>query len=83
MMNVTLLTPEGKQFEGEAVSILVPALDGQMGILENHAPVIAALGEGKLEVRQDANTVVYQVRSGLIEVQNNQVNILSDFATAV
>lgn len=82
-MNVTLLTPEGKQFEGQAVSILVPALDGQMGILENHAPVIAALGEGVLEVRQDSQTVTYQIRSGLIEVQNNEVNILSDFATAV
>lgn len=82
-MIVTLLTPEGKMFEGEASSILIPALDGQMGVLEDHAPVIAALGEGNLEVRQSSETVTFKVRSGLVEVQNNQVNILSDFASKV
>lgn len=80
-MNVTLLTPEGIQFEGKATSILVPAIDGQMGVLENHAPVIAALGEGYLELRQESKTIAYQVRSGLIEVQNNEVAILSDFVS--
>lgn len=79
-MHVTLLTPEGKQFEGEAESILLPALDGKMGILENHAPVIAALGEGTLELRQEKSLITYKINSGLIEVQNNQINILSDSA---
>jgi F-type H+-transporting ATPase subunit epsilon len=79
-MHVTLLTPEGKQFEGEAESILLPALDGKMGILENHAPVISALGEGTLELRLEKSLITYKINSGLIEVQNNQINILSDSA---
>lgn len=82
-MNVILLTPEGQQFEGEANSVLLPAIDGSMGILENHAPVIAALGEGNLEIRQESKTEVFKVRSGLVEVQNNKINILSDFASKI
>ncbi len=82
-MQVTLLTPEGKQFEGNAESILIPALDGSMGVLENHAAIISALGEGKLEIRQDKGMVAFSIRSGLVEVSNNQVNILSDFADAI
>lgn len=82
-MQVTLLTPEGKQFEGQAESILIPALDGSMGVLENHAAIISALGEGRLEIRQDKGMVAFSIKSGLVEVSNNQVNILSDFADAV
>ena len=82
-MQVTLLTPEGKQFEGNAKSILIPALDGSMGVLENHAAIISALGEGKLEIRQDNGMVAFSIKSGLVEVSNNQVNILSDFADAI
>jgi F-type H+-transporting ATPase subunit epsilon len=82
-MQVTLLTPEGKQFEGTAESILIPALDGSMGVLENHAAIISALGEGRLEIRQDKGMVAFSIKSGLVEVSNNQVNILSDFANAI
>jgi F-type H+-transporting ATPase subunit epsilon len=82
-MQVTLLTPEGKQFEGKAESILIPALDGSMGVLENHAAIISALGEGRLEIRQDKGMVTFSIKSGLVEVSNNQVNILSDFANAI
>ena len=81
-MLVTVLTPAGKVFEGEAESLILPAIDGEMGILKNHAPLIAALGSGKLELRLEEGIQNYQISEGIVEVNQNVINILTEKAVA-
>ena len=45
---VSILTPEGKVFEGDVYSVSAPGALGSFGVLEGHAPMIAALGTGVL-----------------------------------
>ena len=43
-MKVSVISPESVLFEGEASSVVAPAFDGEVGILENHAPMMTLLG---------------------------------------
>jgi len=75
-------TPEGKVFEGEAAMVVATALDGEVGILYNHAPLITALGEGSLRITEPGGNVRrYSTRGGFLEVAKNQVVVLTDELT--
>jgi F-type H+-transporting ATPase subunit epsilon len=48
--SVSLVTPDGAAFEGEAVMLIVPGADGEIGVLARHAPLIATLKAGSTRV---------------------------------
>ena len=50
MLKVSVISPEKILFEGEATSVVAPAFDGEVGILENHAPMMTLLGKGTLRL---------------------------------
>lgn len=76
-MNLTILTPESEVFEGTVVSVTVPGSEGQFQILNNHAPIIATLVDGKVEVKtSEGKTLSYVVERGFVEVLNNNINVL-------
>ena len=76
---LTVITPEEKVLEREINLVNVPGIDGSFSILENHAPMIAGVGTGKLVITDKDNTVEkYQIENGFIEVKNNQVFLLVD-----
>ena len=43
-MNLEIVTPDSKVYEGEITSIALPGIDGSFQILNNHAPIVSALG---------------------------------------
>ena len=49
-MNITVLTPDKKIFEGAIISIKVPGTDGQFQVLKNHAPIVSSLEAGKITI---------------------------------
>ena len=82
--NLTILTPEGKAFEGTASALTVPGQLGSLGVLAHHAPMIAGLQPGVLTVTQGMKTSFFVVGEGVIEVNlGNQVVALVDVARAV
>ena len=75
-MTVEILTPGNKLFSGEAKVVAVPAASGEMGILENHAPLITTLREGTVSI--DGGKETYDIKGGVLEVLNNNVIILAE-----
>ena len=77
---VNILTPQNKVFEGEVVSLVVPAALGYLGVLANHAPLIAELIPGKIIYRdnQAGQAIVNNSGKGFIEVAENKATILLD-----
>ncbi len=75
-MQVDILTPEEKVFSGDAQMVTLPGLEGSFQIMNNHAPIISALAEGKLIVATGADTQTFEIKSGIVEMLNNQVSIL-------
>ncbi|HUT23314.1 MAG TPA: F0F1 ATP synthase subunit epsilon [Sumerlaeia bacterium] len=74
-----LICPDHVEFEGDAESAIVPGESGYIGILANHAPLLATLGDGKLTARTPrGRTMYYNVSGGgCLEVQRNNVVVLA------
>ena len=65
----------------EEVDMLVaPGIDGQLGILPNHAPLLTALQPGEIRVDKDGEENYMAVSGGFLEVLSNRVTILADTA---
>jgi F-type H+-transporting ATPase subunit epsilon len=77
-MNLEILTPDKKVFEGEVRSVTVPGTMGSFEILNNHAPIISTLDDGKLIVRSSSREDVYLVKGGVVEVLDNKVVVLAE-----
>lgn len=78
-MQLEIITPEKKVFEGEVISVQLPGTDGKFEILNNHAPIISTLGKGQVRVIDSTNkTELFDINGGVIEMQNNKVIVLAD-----
>ena len=77
-ITLRIITPEAIVLDTTVSSVQFPALDGAMGILPGHAPMVAALGSGELTYEKDGKREVMFVSSGFAEVRANTVRIVSD-----
>lgn len=77
MLYLEILSPSSKIFEGEVDSVTFPGADGSFGVLSNHAPLISALKEGKIEWITNNKKDSVQIKGGVVEVLNNKVSVLS------
>lgn len=81
-MQLDILTPEHKVYSGKVYGIQLPGIEGSFEILENHAPMIATLGKGKMKVIKDKNTTeLYEISAGFVEVIRNKATVLIEGAT--
>lgn len=83
-MTVDILTPDGKIFSGDVYGVQMPGVTGSMEVLEKHAPMIAALQEGKLKILKEKLTggseSHYNIQGGFVEVLDNKVTVLVEGA---
>ena len=70
-------------YEGDADMIIVPGIEGEMGILPNHAPLLSILRLGVLKVRFRDDEKDFTISGGVIEVQPDLVTVLADSAENV
>jgi F-type H+-transporting ATPase subunit epsilon len=92
-MFLEIVTPEASIFQGEVESVIVPGVVGQFQMLENHAPIVSLLKEGKVKVRGnftideaykdmfikgDDDYSELSIESGTIELNDNKMIILVD-----
>lgn len=80
-MKVSVISPESVLFEGEASSVVAPAYDGEVGILENHAPMMTLLGAGPLRLDGSAGKT-FNIEGGFLQVVDNNVRVVTEKATA-
>jgi F-type H+-transporting ATPase subunit epsilon len=80
-LQVSVISPERTIFEGTADIVVAPAWDGQVGILRGHAPMLALLGTGALEIRTGQETSRFQVEGGFLQVADDVVTVLSERAS--
>lgn len=78
-MKLDITTPDQQLFSGEASLVQLPGLDGLFEILENHAPLVAALKKGKIKVQKaDGDTEFYDINGGTAEVLHNNILVLAE-----
>lgn len=77
-MKLEFFTPNGLHYEEEAISLIVPLIDGLAGIMKNHCPLLAKLNDGLIKGRNNGKKFEYMIKNGFIEVLNNKIIILAD-----
>ena len=94
-MFLEIVTPEASIFQGEVDSVTVPGVVGEFQILNNHAPIVSLLQEGKVRINGnltipeafesqfsngDNGSKVLKINSGTIEMSDNKIIILVDWS---
>ena len=80
MLRVSVISPERVLYEGEADSLVVPAFDGEVGVLTGHAPMMTLLGSGELRLGGAAPRR-FTVEGGFMQVADDQVRIVTEKAS--
>jgi len=70
-------------FEGDVDIVVIPGMDGEMGILPNHSPLLSTIRLGVVKVRYIGTEENFTITGGLVEVQPDIVTILADAAENV
>jgi F-type H+-transporting ATPase subunit epsilon len=92
-MYLEIVSPEATLFAGDVTAVTVPGVDGEFQMLENHAPIVSLLQQGKVKVKgnitideafQDKfskgsnGETVLEIASGTVEMKDNKVIVLAD-----
>lgn len=75
-----VVCPEGNVLKDDVEFVVLPGQAGELGILPNHAPLIAGLNVGVLRYTKDGNTRRMAISGGFVEVADNQVTVLAETA---
>lgn len=80
-LTLSIITPQKPLLEEMPVeSVSLPALEGEMGVLPGHAPMIVQLGFGSLRYQKDGKTEEFAVLGGFAEVLRTGVNVFAEGA---
>lgn len=76
-LRCVVVSPERVVLERDASMVVLPAFDGEAGILPNHAPMVARLGAGELKLTHKDGHQVLFLEGGFAQVRDNVVTVLA------
>jgi len=79
-LHVDIVSAEKAIYSGTAEMVFAPLVNGEVGILPRHAPLIARMKPGEVRVRTGTEELFFYVSGGLLEVQPHMVTVLADTA---
>ena len=85
MIHFQLVALSGTKFDGDAYEIVLPTLDGEIGVLQDHMPLVSVATTGVVAVRKDQKDTdrereYFAISGGVIEVSGNNLRVLVDEA---
>lgn len=77
-----IVTPEAKLYSDEAYLVVVPGVEGEMGFLQGHVPLVSVLADGvaRVKTQSEGDAACFALHGGYVEVTGNKVIILADRA---
>ncbi len=79
-LKLTIVSPERELYSDEVDIVVAPGVEGQMGILPHHAPLITELAEGELLARKGEEEEYFAIHGGFMHVLPDHVIVLADVA---
>ncbi|MDX2080456.1 MAG: F0F1 ATP synthase subunit epsilon [Terrimicrobiaceae bacterium] len=80
MLRLEIVTPESKAYSDDVDSVVIPGIEGELGILPNHVPLMTQLLPGELRVSKGGQELRLAVGEGFVEVTGDKVAVLTDMA---
>lgn len=79
-IHLEITTPEKEIFSDDIDEVTVPTLAGEISILPNHVALLTKINPGELTIKKDGKNLHFAITGGFLEVTNNNINILADYA---
>jgi F-type H+-transporting ATPase subunit epsilon len=79
-LQLEIVTPEAKIFSDDVEMVTLAGVEGEMGILPGHAPVMTQLVAGELVVRKEGRNIFLAVGDGFVQITGERVAVLTDMA---
>ncbi len=79
-LTLEIVTPEAKVFSASVDTVVVPTVDGEIGILPGHIPLLTQVANGQLMVTREGRTEWLFVGEGFAQVQGDVVSVLTEHA---
>jgi len=79
-LQLEIVSPERRAFTDEVDMVIVPGIDGQLGILPHHTRLISALGTGELRIKKGGTEQSLLISGGFVEVRPDRVIVMADLA---
>jgi F-type H+-transporting ATPase subunit epsilon len=80
VFKIEIATPDRRFFSGDVEMIILKTLDGEMGILKDHAPTVVAVDIGPIKILQDGQWLEAFLSEGFMEITKEKTVILCDTA---
>jgi F-type H+-transporting ATPase subunit epsilon len=77
-LKLEIVTAERLTFSGDVNAVIAPGIEGQLGILPYHAPLMTMLQPGEMIVKKDGEELYLAITGGFLEVRPDKVIILAD-----
>ena len=81
-LNVELVAADRKVWEGEATQVSARSIDGDLGVLPGHQPLLCVLAEGEIRINADGGWRSAHVDGGFMSVDHDRVTIVADTVDA-
>ena len=79
-LKLEIVTPEGRAYSDDVAMVVLPAIEGEIGVYPAHVPLMTQLLPGELRILKEGKTTELVVGSGFIEVTGDRVSVLTESA---
>lgn len=79
-LTLEIVTPEAKVYSDTVDNVVVPTVEGEIGILPGHLPLLSQVADGELRVTKGNDLETLVIGDGFVEIQGDKVSVLAEHA---
>jgi F-type H+-transporting ATPase subunit epsilon len=79
-LTLEIVTPEARVYSDTVDNVVIPTLEGEIGVLPRHLPLLSQVTDGELRVAKGSNTETFVIGDGFVQVQGDKVSVLAEHA---
>lgn len=80
MLTLEIVTPEAKVYSDTVDNVVVPTVEGEIGVLPGHLPLLSQVADGELRVTKGNDLETLVIGDGFVEIQGDKVSVLAEHA---
>lgn len=79
-LTLEIVTPEARVYSDTVDSVVIPTVEGEIGVLPGHLPLLSQVADGELRVTKGNTMEALVIGEGFVEIQGDKVSILAEHA---
>jgi F-type H+-transporting ATPase subunit epsilon len=79
-LQLEIVTPERLAFSDQVDAVFCPGVEGELGVLPHHAPLLSMLGVGELRIRKGSDEEFFAIAGGFVQVRPDKVVVMAELA---